>query len=308
VLNHMEVAHFRAFGYVIFRGLLTSGEVEQLRHEVEFAVSHAYGDGYMDPDVDVGTQPAYDVPTMTSETPFAARLIADDPRLWQASHYLLGTPTVPSNGEATCFLANARWHADLGPQLAGVKFMAYLEPCSSEGGQLQVLAGSHLPETRAAFWEYIRQDSRRQGYLDQPDAWPVAAVGIDTAPGDVIAFHVNLLHSSLGGDRRFAWAVYYFPDPILDGDEQCDIVRDAILHIGNYRSRGFDNDKWPVWRDWAHAESPGDARAAAVNRLRRIGVAGVEGADVGRPTWHPRIKDPSAVWSSGAPPRRRPAP
>jgi len=310
MLSHMQAAHFAAFGYVILRGLLSGPEVVQLRDEIEFAMSDAYGQRYADPGGnvgDVGTQHAYDLPMMTERTPVAARLVADDPRMWQASHYLLGAPTVPTHGEATCFHGNARWHADLGSELSAVKFMAYLEPCSRESGQLQVLAGSHLPAAREAFWEYIRQDPRRQGYLENPSDWPAPAIGIDTEPGDVIAFNANLLHSSVGGDRRTAWAVYYFADPVLDGDRQCQIVRDAILHIGNYGDRGFDNAKWPVWRDWAHPASPGDARRTAVSRLRRIGVLDVDGAADGTPDWQPVLKNPAVVLGSGAPPRRRPA-
>jgi hypothetical protein len=308
MLSHMQVAHFRAFGYVILRGLLSGQEVEQLREEIRFAMADAYGERLAGTGAnvgDVGTQHAYDLPTMTGQTPFAARLVADDPRMWQAAHYLLGAPTVPCNAEATYFLGNARWHADLEPGLTAVKFLAYLEPCSRETGQLQVLAGSHLPEAWAAFWEYIRQDPRRQGYLEDPADWPTAAIGIDTEPGDVIAFDANLLHSSVGGDRRTAWAVYYFADPILDSNRQSQIVRDAILHIGNYGDRGFDNAKWPVWREWAQTDSASDARRTAVSRLRRIGVLDVPGATDGTPDWQPALKNPALVLGSGAPPRRR---
>ena len=161
----MTVAHFRSFGYVVLKGLLSGEEAAQLREEAELALAEAYGDASYADNIDVGVRPAFDVPTMSVRTPFAAGLIVDDERLWQASHYLLGAPTIPSNAEVTCFRANSRWHADLGADFAGVKFMIYLQPCSAASGQLQVLAGSHLPESGARFWEYIRQDPRRQGYL-----------------------------------------------------------------------------------------------------------------------------------------------
>jgi hypothetical protein len=305
MLNHMATAHFNAFGYVVLRGLLNNTECGQLRSETEFALENAYGNGYGASDIDVCRRPAFDLPVMSEDTPLSASLVVDDQRLWQASHYLLGAPTIPTNAEAICFLANSRWHADLGPEVAGVKFMAYLDPCSAEEGQLHVCPGSHLPGTRAAFWEYIRQDPRRQGYLEDPDEWPVPGVGIEIEPGDVIAFHVNLLHSSVGGERRLAWAVYYFPDPVLGGDEQWEFTRDAILHIGDYGDRDFDHDKWPVWRHWASSPNPSDARVAAINRLRRIGVIDTEGAGMGKPRWQPRLRNPGAVWSCGAPPRRR---
>lgn len=304
----MTVAHFKAFGFVVLRGLLSPSEASTLREEAEFAISNAYGAAYTGGPVDTGRRPAFNVPTMNDDTPLAMRLIADDPRLWQASHYLLGTPTIPSNPEAACFLANARWHADLGPEVQGIKFMAYLQPCSREEGQLQVMPGSHLTATRDAFWEYLRQDPRRQGYLQDSGNWPVPAVGIDTQPGDVIAFHVNLLHSSVEGSRRLAWSIYYLTDPALEGSVRQESIRDTILRAGDYSANDFDNSKWPVWRTWLDAEPRGDARTAAINRLDRVGVLGTAGADMGRPEWDPRLPDPSRAWSSGAPPRRRPRP
>jgi Phytanoyl-CoA dioxygenase (PhyH) len=313
MLDHASVAHFRTFGFVVLRGLLAPDETGQLRRESEYALSNAYGDSYSSADIDVTRRPAFDVPTMTQVTPLAERLVADDPRMWQASHYLMGGATLPTNAEATCFLANARWHADQTPELAGVKFMTYLDPCSPSKGQLQVLPGSHRAATWGEYWDYLRQDPRRQGHLENSDEWPVPAVGLDTEPGDVIAFHVNLLHSSVGGERRLAWAVYYFEDPVLAKDQNLaggshiQKTRDAILHIGNYFDRGFALDKWPVWRDWARQESASDARRAAINRLSRIGVLDTDGADIGAPVWEPAMSDQSVVWSSGAPPRRRSA-
>jgi Phytanoyl-CoA dioxygenase (PhyH) len=265
----------------------------------------AYGARYADADADVAVEPAFDIPMMSADTPFAGELVADDPRFWPNSHYLMGAPTVPTSGEITCFRANARWHADMTSAVAGVKFMAYLEPCSREGGQLQVLPGSHLPGVGPQLWSYLGQDARRQGHLKDPDDWPVPAYGIDTEPGDVIAFHSNLMHSSVGGTRRTAWDIYYFTDPILSGQGEREIIRDAILHIGDYGTVDFDHGKFPVWRDWASPALSSDARIAALNRLRRLGVLAVENADIGTPQWEPRLTKPSTVWSSGAPARRR---
>jgi hypothetical protein len=305
MLDHMTVAHFEAFGFVVLRGLLTPAETDTLRKEAEFAVSNAYAADYTHSEIDTARQPAFDVPTMTTDTPLSMHLIADDSRLWQASHYLMRTPTIPSNAEATCFLANSRWHADLTPEVQGVKFMAYLQPCSGENGQLQVMPGSHQAATRDMMWEYIRQDPRRQGYLENPDDWQIPAVGIDAEPGDVIAFHVNLLHASIEGRRRMAWSIYYFADPALEGPDRYHSIRDAILHIGDYSSNNFDNTKWPVWRDWVDHAGRCDARATAISRLGRIGVLSTKGADVGTPEWDARMLNPSQTWSSGAPPRKR---
>ncbi len=305
MLSHMTVSHFQAFGFVLLRDLLSASEVAQLREETSFALIDAYGEGFTD-GVELSERPGFDVPMMSDDsTPFAASLVADDPRLWGATHYLMGSPTVPTNGESTCFLANAKWHPDMPKAVPGVKFMAYLDGCTAETGQLQVLPGSHLAAAGSAFWDYIGQDPRRQGCVDAPDDWPVPVVGIDTEPGDVIAFHTNLLHSSIGGDHRLAWDALYLRDPILDGSEQCEIVRDAILYIGNYDGAGLNHEKWPVWRDWITSDKGTGMRATAINRLRRLGVFDVQGADIGKPSWPARLTKPSTMLSSGAPAARR---
>ncbi|MGM1059000.1 phytanoyl-CoA dioxygenase family protein [Saccharothrix sp. Mg75] len=301
----MTVSHFRTFGFVVLRGLLSPEEAERLRVEAEAAVDDAYGGEASNDDLAVADAPAFDVPTMSDRTPFAAGLVADDPRFWQASQYLMGRATVPTNGEVTCFRANARWHADMTSEVQGVKFMAYLEPCTPDSGQMQVLPGSHRAAAGPEFADYLRQDPCRQGFPADLDDWPVPAYGIDTEPGDVIAFHSNLLHSSVGGRRRMAWDVYYFADPALEGAQRSEEIRDAILHIGDYGGHPLDHEKWSVWRDWLVGVKTSTARSTAANRLKRLGVLDVEGAAIGTPEWQPRLTKPATVWVSGAPPRRR---
>jgi hypothetical protein len=304
MLNQVTVSHFQTFGFVVLRGLLTEAELAQLREEISHAMTNGYGDGFAD-NADLARQPGFDMPMMSDSTPLASRLVADDPRFWQASHYLTGAPTLPTNGEATCFLANSKWHPDMPRSVQGVKFMTYLDGCSAETGQLQVLPGSHRAEAGSAFWDYLSQDPRRQGCFDDPDDWPVPAYGIDTEPGDVIAFHTNLLHSSVGGYRRLAWDVLYLPDPMLGGQEERETIRDAILHVGDYRGTSFDHEKWTVWREWVASAAGTPMRATAINRLRRLGVLDIEGADIGEPNWRPRLTKPSVALSSGAPATRR---
>ncbi|MEU3765291.1 phytanoyl-CoA dioxygenase family protein [Amycolatopsis keratiniphila] len=305
MLSQKTVSYFQTFGFVVLRGLLSEAEVAQLREETSFAMTDVYGDRFQDKTIMVTDEPAYGLPMMTEETPFASRLVADDPRFWQSSHHLMGTATVPSNGAATCFRANARWHADMASTAKGVKFMTYLDGCSPETGLFQVLPGSHIAGATTRLSGYIRQDPCRQGFLDEPEDWPIPAYSVNTQPGDVIAFHTNLLHASRGGDLRMAWDVNYFPDPILEKVEQREITRDAILHIGDYTGQGLDHEKWPVWRDWAKPNHASVVRQTAINRLRRLGVLETEGAESGTPQWVPRLPSPSAVWMSGAPPRKR---
>ena len=306
MIDHKYVSHFKAFGFVVLRGLLTKAEAAQLRAESVEALTGGYGDQVWrgGTEAEVAAVPAYVIPTMNADTPLAASLVADDPRFWQASHYLLGGPTVPTNSAAVCYRANTRWHADMAADVQGVKFMIYLDACSPESGQLQVMPGSHLIPTQDAFWEHMSQDPERQGLPMGWRDWPVPSYSIGTEPGDVVAFHSGLLHASAGGNLRLAWDTSYFLNPSLSGTEQGEMVRDAILFTGDYSGHSYDHEKWTTWRDWV-ASADTDPLRTAIRRLERLGVLGVDGADVGTPHWQPRLTNPVPFFS-GAPYKTRP--
>ncbi|GAA2003234.1 phytanoyl-CoA dioxygenase family protein [Catenulispora subtropica] len=305
MISQQEYAHFQTFGFVVFRGLLSAAEIAVLKDEATTAMADAYGAAYLDDGPPVAEVPAFDLPMMAASTPFAASLVAEDPRFWQASHHLMGCATVPSQGEATCFRANTKWHIDMPLGLQGVKFMVYLDACSREEGQLQVVPGSHLPETHRRYWDYVGQAPERQGHGFDEGDWPIPLHGLDTRPGDVIAFHANLMHASQGGYRRFLWDVYYFADPIAAGGEQVELVRDALLHMGDYGDMPFDRIKYPVWREFRERAEKEPAARTALRRLARLGVLDTPGAELGSPKWEPRMGKPAVSLTTGAPPTRR---
>ena len=95
MLSHQQILHFRTFGYVTLRGLLSQSELATLRQEVTDALADAFGT--------LGRQPDDLVRQRGDRAPFSQSLIADDRRTFQSSAELLGGPTVPSIGIATCF-------------------------------------------------------------------------------------------------------------------------------------------------------------------------------------------------------------
>jgi hypothetical protein len=133
--------------------------------------------------------------------------------------------------------------------------------------------------------------------------WSVPSYDIDTKRGDVVVFHSNLLHASAGGNLRLSWDTSYFLCPSVGGTEQGEMIRDAVLHTGNYSVHPYDHEKWSTWRDWI-AEVGTDSRKTAVRRLERLGVLEVEGADIGTPKWEPVLSNPFPQ-VSGAPIRAR---
>ena len=271
MFSPQEIAHFRAFGYVVRRALLDPAEAARLKGEVASSIADAFGGVGTDDDPDGtgGIRGDY-LPLSVSRTPLSQALIADDPRLFQGSAELMGRSAVPTIPIATCFTSNAGWHIDDGRGLGGVKFIAYLEPRAAETGALRVLPGSHVPEYRSRIDEYSRCDPANQGF----DGWTFPGVVLPTEPGDVIAFDRQLYHSSEGGHDRLAWTIEYRPWPGLGDRDLMALVRDSILDAVDQDHQRYDRDQWPTWREWVAGARGIPSREVAVQRLRLLGVLG----------------------------------
>jgi phytanoyl-CoA dioxygenase PhyH len=253
-------AHFRAFGYVVLRGLFDQREVAELTGEVTRELTAAFGVIGAAPDTG-GVSGDY-LPLTVDRAPLSQALMADDPRLYQGAAALLDSPVVPTPPIGTCFTSNAGWHTDQGPAIGGLKYLAHLQPRTAADGALRVIPGSHEPGFTARLRAYWRLDPATQGFA----GWPVPCVALETAPGDVIAFDEHLWHSSSGGERRLAWTVEYLPWPGLGDPDRLRVTRELITDCAD-----FDVDGWPAWSDWvAGATTP--SRKLAVERLRLLGV------------------------------------
>jgi hypothetical protein len=155
--------------------------------------------------------------------------------------------------------------ADVG----GVKFLIHLQPCTADGA-LRVVPGSHDPRFGRRVRAYWSMDPGPQGF----EGWPVPAVVLETSPGDVIAFDLHLLHSSAGRDRRLAWTIEYLPWPGLGDPDRLHAVRDLVVDAVEFDDEGFDQQRWPAWREWAAGARGVASRRVAVERLRLLGVLG----------------------------------
>jgi hypothetical protein len=271
VFSSQEIAHFRAFGYVVRRALLNPAEAAQLKAEVRSSIADAFGGVGTDDDPDgTGGICGDYLPLSVNRAPLSQALIADDPRLFQGSAELMGRSAVPTVPIATCFTSNAGWHIDDGPGLGGVKFIAYLEPRAAETGALRVLPGSHVPEYRSRVDDYARCDPARQGF----HGWRVPGVVLQTEPGDVIAFDRQLFHSSEGGHDRLAWTIEYRPWPGLGDRDVMTLVRDSIVEAVDQDHSRYDRDRWPTWGEWVAGARGIPSREIALQRLRLLGVLG----------------------------------
>jgi len=272
VLTHQQILHFRTFGYVTLRGLLSAGEAATLRREVTGALADAFGQIATEPN-DLGGISGDYLPLAASRAPFSLALIADDPRTFGSAGELLGGPAVPCVGLATCFTGDSSWHTRQGPDIGGVTFWADLDPRTAGTGALRFVPGSHLPDFERRLCEYRAAEPAISGF----GHWEWPHVVVETEPGDVVAFHAHLMNCAQGGTPRLAWTIDYLPWPGLGRRDQMKIVRDLIKDDAEFDHEDYDRDRWPVWRDWVVGAPRILSRAIALERLELLGVLGEGG-------------------------------
>ncbi len=267
MLSHQQILHFRTFGYVTLRGLLSPDEAATLRQEVTGALADAFGAAPTER-ADLGGISGDYLPLAASRAPFSLALIADDPRTFLSSAQLLGGPTVPTVGIATRFTGDSTWHTDQGPRVGGVKFWADLEPRTATTGALRLIPGSHLPGFGRRLCEYQAAEPARSGF----GHWEWPHIVVETEPGDVVAYQAHLMNCARGGTPRLSWTIDYLPWPGLGNRDRRAAVRDLILDAAEFDHEDYDRDRWPVWRDWAAGAARIPSRAIAAERLELLGV------------------------------------
>ena len=266
MVNQQQIDHFRTFGFVPLPGLFGPARTNALRTEVDTAIRDAYR-ATCDERVLDGISGHY-LPMASRLTPVSAGLVCDDAILIDLATTLLGGPVLPSLPEGVLYFAEAGWHTDDGIGVKGVKFATYFDELNAGNGALRFLPCSHYEEERLRLREY-----QRAWYREFP------GVGIDSKPGDVVAFDLHTFHASLGGRDRLAWTIEYLAVP-RDKDARVKTlnwVGDAL----EQGFRGFDRDRYPAWRDWLENPSGDQRRAAVIERLRTTGVLDLPGADIG---------------------------
>ena len=274
MLTTAQADHFRTFGFTVLRGYLAD-RVNALRVEAGAAIRDAYAATYDERVID-GISGHY-LPMASRLTPVSASLVCDDPRLIGAAEQLLGGPVIPECPEGVLYFFEAGWHTDDGIGVPGVKFAAYFGELSAGTGALRLVPGSHHPEQNTRLAGY----SRRRG-LARGDAAVAAyqasfpGYAAETVPGDVIAFDLHTWHASIGGRDRLAWTAVYQRCPGT-GDERERTLR-SVHDSFEQAFRGFDRDRYPVWRDWLAGVAAHPRRAPVAERMRQAGVLDLPGA------------------------------
>ncbi|MDA8281895.1 MAG: phytanoyl-CoA dioxygenase family protein [Actinomycetota bacterium] len=266
MLSPSQIDHFHTFGFVVLPGLLGPDRTETLRQEVDAALHDAYAATYDERVID-GISGHY-LPMATMLTPLSTSLVCDDPVLIDAAEQLLAGPALPSIPEGVLYFADAGWHDDDGIGVRGVKFATYFDRLDASNGGLRFVPCSHHLDAQPSLRAY-----QRAGY----DQYPASVM--ETRPGDVIAFDLHTFHSSSGGKDRLAWTITYLAEPT--SEEERNRTLRSMADSFEQKFRGFDRDRYPLWRDWLANAGYHARRADVIDRLRAVGVLDLPGADIG---------------------------
>ena len=277
MLTTAQTDHFITFGFAVLRGFLTD-RASALRAEVDAAIRDAYAATYDERVID-GISGHY-LPMAARRTPVSASLVCDDPRFIGAAEQLLGGPVIPECPEGVLYFAEAGWHTDDGIGVRGVKFAAYFGQLTGDTGALRLVPGSHHPEQHARLAAYrrrqppVRGDAEAAAYRASVPGYVAA-----TAPGDVIVFDLHTWHASFCGRDRLAWTAVYqrCPESAAERDRTLRSARDGFEQA----FRGFDRDRYPVWRDWLGGAPAHPRRGPVIERMRHAGVLDLPGAQEG---------------------------
>ena len=277
MLSKTQIDQFAIFGFVVLRDHLAEQTVP-LRDEVDAAIRDAYATTYDERVID-GISGHY-LPVASRLTPTSTALVCDDRRLIQAAEDLLGGPVIPECPEGVLYFAEASWHNDDGIGVRGVKFATYFDHLGPGNGALRLVPGSHHPEQHARLVAYrgaqmpISTDPEAAAYQASIPGYVAG-----TAPGDVIAFDLHTWHASTGGRDRLAWTVVYQRCPETDAERERTLR--SIHDSFEQAFRGFDRERYPIWRDWLADAGSHPERALVIERMRATGVLYLPGAEIG---------------------------
>ncbi len=277
MLTSKQVDYYRTFGFVVLPGFLAD-RAGSLQAEVDSAIHDAYSAIFTERDAD-GISGHY-LPMASRLTPVSTSLICDDPRFIDAAAELLGRPVIPECPEGVLYFAEAPWHNDDGMGLTAVKFATYFDALAADNGALRFVPGSHQPEQNTRLTGY-RKRQMPVGTDADAASYQASFPGYvaDTAAGDVIAFDLHVWHSTAGGRDRLAWTAIYQCDP--QTSEERDLTLRSMNDSFEQAFRGFDRDRYPVWRDWLDDADAHPARAPVIERMRQAGVLEQPGALLG---------------------------
>ena len=218
MLTEDQVAHFRAFGFVLVRQLFGPDEQQVISDEYDRGLEFA-----RDGATPVGHRRQLNWPNLGPRTPFLATL-PEDPRICGMAEQLFGADTVGVASNGNHFTGEyTEWHPDTtDPHFHGVKFLLYLDPLAADTGALRVIPSSH----RSPFHEQLRRIALKEANLDAGSEaglsiCEVPAYACETGPGDAILFNFRTWHGTWGGTQgRRMCSMMFYSNPATPEEEE----------------------------------------------------------------------------------------
>ena len=187
-LTHQQKQFFDTFGYLVLPGLLAD-DIDWITEEFE----RVFQDRGV---VHDGTKRSTVVPFIDQRERLSTLL--DHPKVEGLIGSLLGKDFNYVGGDGNYYTGDTAWHSDgFHPVGKFLKVALYLDPVAHNTGCLRVIPGTHRVDIA---WD--ARQARKAGEMWGVEQRDVPAVGLESQPGDVVAFNHNLMHSAFGGNAR----------------------------------------------------------------------------------------------------------
>ena len=192
-------AHWKAFGFLVLRGLFDPKETEALRKAAVEVVEQQGGAQAFTRD------PGWGMGTFLERHPLLANWVDDD-RIYEIPQAMLGPDYVLQHTGGAIWRGDTLWHGGLGseerpsPPFETAKIAMYFDSLKKESGCLRVIPGSHRRPYADRLHLLMSEDkdpTHEAFGLQGPD---VPCVALESEPGDVIVFSEPTYHSSFGSN------------------------------------------------------------------------------------------------------------
>jgi hypothetical protein len=210
MLSADEVAGYNAFGFVVLNGCLTPSESAAVEAAYERVMVEAPRYDYFD------TGGTRKLNGCEEKDPVLARFLVH-PKIIDAMGALWGAPGLFLGSDIWSNRDDTPWHTDgLPGRLRGtVKVTTYLDEMTAEQGALNLLPGTHLPESSSNLFRSCGYFDRSRPRLRLPPEQIPGVVSLHTMPGDVVIWDTRLWHSAFkrkDGQARRALFFSFVPD------------------------------------------------------------------------------------------------
>lgn len=268
MLSELEIGQFRAFGYVVLKGCLSTAEVNNLLQAYQEVMAVAPSYNYFGQS---GTKMV--APFVDKHDAFGA--LIEHPGVMAAMRDIWGTECLYIAGsDMWANYDETPWHSDGQPgrEAKTLKTAIYLEEMGPNSGPLNIIPGSHHPEFCAAIFRSCGVWDRGRPRLRLDKEKIPGMIPLYTQPGDVVLWDNRLWHSAFkrkDGQARKTMFIGYTPDP---GDD--------LLAIQDLRQiiKSQIGEKQPFVYTKEMMRIGGPAREKMAARLESLGVERVREA------------------------------